>query len=313
MNKKVKTFLQKLKNPPVWAQITTYLVTLLSAVGALLILFVDYEKSALAALAYSLFFVAAISLAYSVYLIVRTVPVWKKKIIAWARKYEFTYLLLRNFGFRTIIFTIGSLCISIAFGFFNGVVGIYYRSVWNGALAAYYLCLAIIRGNVLLYHKRKRKKSIEDFRQEAWSQAKHYRNYGIILLLLNLALSSMIGQMVFEDRAFHYADWTLYAHAAYAFYKIAMSIVNLFKARKQDDLTVQAIRNINFADAAVSILALQTALLHTFTVDGRNVALFNLITGSIVSIVIVSIAVLMIVAGIKQMKAIKSEKVDETV
>lgn len=313
MNKKVKTFLKKLKNPPVWAQVTTYFVTLLSAAGSLLILLVDFEKSFLVVFAYTLFGIAAISLAYSVYLLARLAPVLKKKIIAWASKYEFTYLLMRNFGFRTIIFTIGSLLTSIAFGVFNGVMGIYYLSLWNGALAVYYLCLAMIRGNVLLYHKRKRKKSIEDFRKEAWIRAKHYKDYGIILFLLNLALSSMIAQMVFENKAFQYADWTLYAHAAYTFYKITMSIINLFKARKQDDLTVQAIRNINLADATVSILALQTAMLHTFMTDGRNIALLNFITGSIVSIIIVSIAVVMIVAGIKQMKAIKSENVNETV
>ena len=79
-----------------------------------------------------------------------------------------------------------------------------------------------------------------------------------------------------------------------------MAIYNLFKARKQDDLTVQAIRNINLMDAAVSILALQTALLNTFSGEGVNISLFNTLTGSVVSLFTLGLGVFMIIKANKE-------------
>ena len=47
MKEKWKKLLKKIKNPPLWAQLLTYGVTVLSAVGALLILLVEYTGNAL--------------------------------------------------------------------------------------------------------------------------------------------------------------------------------------------------------------------------------------------------------------------------
>jgi hypothetical protein len=84
-----------------------------------------------------------------------------------------------------------------------------------------------------------------------------------------------------------------------------MSIINLFRAKKQDDLIIMAIRNVNFIDAAVSILALQTALLHTFTTGNVDISLFNTLTGIAVSTISISLAILMIRKGYKQTKELK--------
>ena len=73
---------------------------------------------------------------------------------------------------------------------------------------------------------------------------------------------------------------------------------------------MQAARNVNFTGAAVSILALQTALLHTFGDEGLNISLFNTLTGSVVSILSVLLAVTMIVVGQKRMKK-ESEETNE--
>ena len=127
-------------------------------------------------------------------------------------------------------------------------------------------------------------------------------------MILNAALSSAIAQMIFDDRSFEYKDWLIYAFAAYAFYKIIMSVRNAIKARRQDDLTIQAIREINMVDAAVSILALQTALLHTFSDPGMDISLFNTFTGTAVSLFSLGLSVSMIVRGSKIIKEIENGK-----
>ena len=110
---------QKILNPPTCAKVLTFIITILSAVGALLMLLIDYQGNILEIVAYTLFAIAGISLAYSVYLIVRVIPTIKKNIISFLEKNEVTYLLLRNFGFRTVIFAIGSFAMSLLFSGFN--------------------------------------------------------------------------------------------------------------------------------------------------------------------------------------------------
>ena len=295
---------KKILYPPTWAKILTFIVSIVSAVGALLMLLVEYENNALAIVAYTLFGIAGTSLAYSVYLLIPLFPKMKNGMIEWMEKREFTHLLLRNFGFRTVVFSVGSFLMSLLFSAFNAYMGIANRSIWYGALAAFYIALALIRGGVLTYHRSRMGKRESD----EYVKAKVYRNSGIITLILNIALSSAIAQMIFSGAHFSYMGWTVFAYAAYAFYKITMSIISFIKAHKQTDLTVRAIRNINLVDALVSILALQTALLTMFSEGDINISLFNTLTGIAVSVLSVGIGIYMIISANQKMKELKKDK-----
>lgn len=301
---------KKILNPPTWAKVLTFIITLLSATLSLVMVGLGLENGALAIIAYILFGVAGVSLTYSVYLTIPLFPKMKSGIIAWMEKHEFTHLLLRNFGFRTVIFAIGSFLMSLLFSGFNAYMGIKNRSIWYGALAAFYIALAFLRGGVLAYHKSRIGKKMQN--DDEYLKAKVYRNSGIITLILNIALSSAIAQMIFSGAHFTYMGWTIFAYAAYAFYKITMSIIALIKAHKQTDLTVRAIRNINLVDALVSILALQTALLTTFGSDEVSMSAFNTATGIVVSTLSIAIGVYMITSANKKIKEIqKGNKTNE--
>lgn len=300
------SILKNMLNPPTWAKILTFIITILSATLSLVMVFLGIENGAFAIISYILFGVAGVSLSYSVYLIIPLFPKMKRGIIAWMEKHEFTYLLLRNFGFRTVIFSIGSFLMSLLFSGFNAYMGIKNRSIWYGALAGFYIALAFLRGGVLIYHKNKIGKKAQN-KNDDYKKAKVYRNSGIITLILNVALSVAIGQMIFSDAHFTYMGWTIFAYAAYSFYKITMSIISFIKAHKQVDLTVRAIRNINLVDALVSILALQTALLTMFSQGETNISIFNTFTGTVVSFLSVGIGIYMIVSANKKMKELQKE------
>ena len=291
-------------NPPTWAKVLTFIVMIISATLSLVMVALGFENNLIAILAYVLFAVAGISLAYSVYLIIPLFPKMKSGIITWMEKYQFTHLLLRNFGFRTVIFAIGSFLMSLLFSLFNAYMGIINSSIWYGALATFYIALAFLRGGVLLYHKNKIGKKTQN---DEYVKAKVYRNSGIITLILNIALSSAIAQMIFSNAHFTYIGWTIFAYAAYAFYKITMSIISFIRAHKQEDLTVRAIRNINLVDSLVSILALQTALLTMFSEGEINISLFNTFTGIAVSMLSVSIGIYMIVSANKKINQLQKE------
>jgi len=149
---------------------------------------------------------------------------------------------------------------------------------------------------------------ITDSKSE-YTKARIYRNSGIITLILNLALSSAIAQMIFSNAHFSYFGWTIFAYAAYAFYKITVAIISFIKAHKQTDLTIRAIRNINLADALVSILALQTALLTMFSEGEVDISLFNTLTGIVVSLSTIAIGIYMIVSATNKIKEIQKEKI----
>lgn len=303
-----RTLWKKILNPPTWAKVLTFLLMIISATFSLVMVGLGLENNGvLAILAYILFGIAGITLTYSVYLIIPLFPKLKRNVINWMENHEFTRLVLRNFGFRTITFAVLSFFMSLVFSGFNAYMGIANRSIWYGALATFYIALAFLRGGVLLYHRKKRGSNF-NIENAEYIKAKVYRNSGIITLILNVALSSAIAQMIFSDAHFSYMGWTVFAFAAYAFYKITMSIISFIKAHKQEDLTVRAIRNINLVDALVSILALQTALLTTFSTGEVNISIANTLTGIVVSVLSISIGVYMVISANKKMKELKEEK-----
>ena len=283
--------------------VLTYVLTVIFIAAAMLMLFVEYEGTALEIIAYTSYALAAIGLAYSVYTIVIFAPSAKARIMNAINSNPLAKRLLDNWGYRTLITTVFTFAITLVNSIFNAYLGISEKSIWFGALAAYYIVLSLCRGGLLLHHRKKR-----DTQRDILIKARNYKRCGVLLLILNAALSSAIGQMIFDDRSFEYKDWFIYAFAAYAFYKIFMSVRNVARARKQDDLTIQAIRNINLIDGAVSILALQTALLHTFGDGSVDISLFNTLTGIAVSGGAITVSIIMIVRGTKEEIKLKRQE-----
>lgn len=297
---KIKELFIELRRPSGKILVFTYLFTLVFITAAMIMLFVDYSAPLLSVFAYSSFGLAGVSLAYSVYTIVIYAPGFKGRIKSWLMENPISRQIIKNLGFRRLITSTVSFGITVVNSVFNAYLGISERSIWFGALAAYYIFLALTRSGLLIYQRKRR-----EYESEALLRAKKYTRCGVLLLILNAALSSAIAQMIFDDRSFEYKDWLIYAFAAYAFYKIIMSVINAIKASRQDDLTIQAIRQINMIDGAVSILALQTALLHTFGDGSVDISLFNTLTGCAVSGFSMSLSIYMIVKGTKTIKEIK--------
>lgn len=236
-----------------------------------------------------------------------------RKLRQWAHKYEFTDRLISQYGFRTIILSVGSLAVSTAYALFNGIIALLELSLWYGALAAYYILLASMRGGIIFHHNRNRKRghaaelspSPEDDAAAETDRkiraVKTYRACGAVLVFLPLCLSGAVTQMVLSQRTYNYTGVMLYVAAGYTFYKIVMSIVNLVKAHRADDPTVRAVRNINFADALVSVLALQTAMVRAFT-GGTNLRPLNAVFGFAVCALTVVLGITMVIKANKTLQ-----------
>ena len=75
--------------------------------------------------------------------------------------------------------------------------------------------------------------------------------------------------------------------SVYAFTKIAFATVNLVKSRKYASAKLVTLRNISFADACVSIFALQRSMLVSFgDMTERDIRIFNAVIGSVVCVIV---------------------------
>jgi len=310
MQEKWRNFLRRLKNPTGLLLTLTYLVAVISIVAAITFAVLAPSSLGLQILSYICYALAAISLGYTVYTIVLFAPKIKRNITALLRKSQLISRMLDNYGFRTVLLAAGALFINIAYAVFNGVIGILERSIWYGALAGYYLLLILLRSGLVLYHRKKAKglTNYEDELEEQLAEIRKFKICGCLLIVLPFFLSFAILEMVVNDRGYDYMGLMIFAVAAYTFYKITMAIVNAIKSRKKsDDITVQALRNVSLADAMVSILALQTAMFHSFGTEELNTGLFNALTGGAVCALTIALGVFTIMIANKKRKNLQKE------
>lgn len=300
----MKNVWQWLKSPKIWWFAITVVIFAAEIVGVILLL-KGTAGSALSVFAFLLFALSAITLAYLVYCIIYFVPKAKLSVTSTAQKHEFSRKLMEQYGFRTIIFAILSFTVNVGFVVYNGTIGIYYRSYWYLALGVYYLFLAIMRGGVLISHRRKGDAEGAT-KQIKLRETKTYLLCGMGLMVLPLAFSAVVWLTYATNQAFVHAGYMIYLFAAYAFYKIIMAVYNFVKARKGDEMTVRAIRNVNLANALVSLFALQTAMFHEFSPEA-NLGVGNAVTGAAVCALTAAIGIYMIIKGSSAIKQIKNE------
>ena len=245
---------------------------------------------------YILYVFAAISLAYFVYSLVYFTPKIKQNIIKFLKSHKLTNELLSNYGYRTFMFSIFSFALNIAYVIFQGILAFSTLSSWYISITAYYLILSLMKGNVFFSKKRAKDNDIKE--------AKTFRFTGIMFMFLTLALSGMIVLIYTSNMYFEYAGIMIFVAAAYTFLNLTLAIINIFKAKKQDDLHVENIRNINLVHAVFSIIVLQVAMFQAFSPE-NNTSIANGLTGAAVSIVILFLGILMIIKANKNLKHLK--------
>ncbi len=288
----LKKFVRWLKNPRGHAVWITYLLTALFVAAALAAVIIMPE-GVWAAAAYAAYCLAGVFFMLSVVITVRLAPTLKQRTVSLLKRNKVAARMMEQYDFRTICFALLSFTVTIAYAVYNGVIGITRLSVWYGALAVYYILLALMRGGVLSGYRPKAEKRLKE------KEIAVYGRCGAALIFMPLCLSVVIARMVSGYNSFEHPGMMIYAAALYAFCKIIAAVVHMFKARKTDDFGVRAIRSVNLADAMVSILALQTAMFAEFSPGGDN-ALFNAATGFGVCVLTAALGVFMIIVARKE-------------
>ena len=178
---------------------------------------------------------------------------------------------------RTLNLALASLTFNIAFAIYHLVLGLVTSSWWLLTLGSYYLVLSIVRFMVL------RSKSKERFITKFT---------GWMLIILSIPLAGTVILSVIRDRGHELHMIVMIAMAAYAFTKITLATIKLIKSRRSTLATLITLRNISFADAFVSIFALQRSMLVSFEgMTEAEIVIMNAALGSAVCVIVVLLGI----------------------
>lgn len=188
--------------------------------------------------------------------------------------------ILHNGRKRALLFTLLGLAVNSAWGLGNAVLGIITHSVWLLTLSAYYIILAAMRFSVILFELKRRNRELSDS-----TFIKTFSGY--MLLMLDIILIASVFLTVKQGIGTEYHEIIMLSIATYTFTKITLAVINLCKSRKNPLSHITILRNISFADAAVSVFSMQRSMLVSFNgMSEANIALLNSLTGAAVCVII---------------------------
>lgn len=273
------------------------LAVILIFLSTALLLYAFLYPNAIPVVAYISYFVSA----YTLTVVMIKMPALCKKIKRGLYGNKYSNMYLTNSQIRAKISLYTGCGISVLYACFKLGMGIYLSSVWLGAVAVYYIILSLMR--LALLRRFRRSKWYETEEGLHLFGLKSFRFCGILMFLLNIAVSGLVVQMIWQNKSYEYPGFLIYATAAYAFYCLTMAIINIVKYRHMEQPILSAAKMLSFACALISILAMQTAMLTQFGNGQENFArLMNSLTGGAVCFSIFVMAVWMIRKANKEMK-----------
>ncbi|MBO5332886.1 MAG: hypothetical protein J6B37_02095 [Clostridia bacterium] len=121
-------------------------------------------------------------------------------------------------------------------------------------------------------------------------------------MLTSLPLAGMVILTSFKDRGVVHHEIVMITIALYTFIKITLATINLVKTKgKKVSVTLNTLRHISFADAAVSISALQRSMLVSFgDMPENDIRIFNIVVGSVVCFVVFLLGLSLLGLGAKR-------------
>ncbi len=254
-------------------------------------------------------FVSIISYALSAYtltIVCFRIPDIIKLITKIKNENKYVVRLRTDRHLRIKISLLASFVFNVIYAIFQFFIGLYHGSFWFYSMFAYYLSLAVMR-YFLMRHTL-----ANQVNEKPKSELLKYCFCGWMMLFLNLALSLMVFFMVYWNRTFNHHQITTIALAAYTFTSLTMAIINFIKYRKFKSPVYSAAKSISLTSACVSIITLEATMLTSF---GNDMDIFVRklllgVTGGVVSIFVLTIAINIIVNGMRKIKNYKEDSSD---
>lgn len=306
--KKFKDMIFKMLFPPVWA------IVLSSLLGFPLVIFSLKFLSSTNPISYLSYVLSAYALTVLCANFPRAKRRYKelihgdeiKAIVSFHKfmnRYKYTSIYLNDKEFRAKISLYTGLGINCFYALFKCGTGIMFHSAWLWAIGIYYVMLSAIRFMLL------RNVQITDKKEHTLERKIHeYRSArlcGIMMLALNMAMSGMTVQMIWQNREYEYKGYIIYISAMYAFYCFINAVVNVVKFARINNAILLSAKILSLAGALMSMFALQTAMFSAFGGEEKFQRLMNMITGGAVCLIVMGMAVFMIVRSNRNLKSLE--------
>lgn len=274
------------------------LLTILSAAGLVCVFFRGWDRPVFAYTAYVLSFY---TLSVDCVFFSQTLPGYYRQARQKVYGTSLGNRYMTDVAFKVRVSLYNSLVINLLYSAFKLMAGIYYSSVWWGAVAFYYMVLALIRFLLLRY--------MNGYHHNAniLSEYRRCRLCGILLVLLNLALSGIVVQMVWQNKTYAYPEIILITIATYTFYTVTVSIVDLVKYRRFKSPVMSAAKAIRLAAALVSVLNLETAMLAQYSEDAAFRRLMTALTGAGVCLIVLVLSAVMVLRANRAIREMENE------
>lgn len=213
-------------------------------------------------------------------------------------------LYRRDAGLRVKLSLYVSLAMNVLYALMQLGLGFYNRSVWFYVLAGYYILLSLMRYFLLKETRNDR------LGKNRFFEYLIYRLCGILLALMNIALSVIVFYIVWQNRGFEYHYILTIAMAAYTFFTLTKAIVDIVKYRKYESPVMSASKAISLAAALVSMLSLETAMLTAFGEGNDPVfrQIMTACTGAAVCMAVLAVALYMIIHSTGQIRKLRKGK-----
>lgn len=198
-----------------------------------------------------------------------------------------------------------SAFINTAYAVFNFFIGWRNNSLWFISVGGYYLLLCLIRFFLLKVAESANKKDAD---KRIIFELKIYRIVGVVMFIVNIAMSVMAVQLIWQNGGTVHSDIMTIAMATFTFYYLTVAIINLQKYRKTTQPINSASKMLNFACALMSMFTLQTAMISAFGNDEAFQQHMNTATGCAVFVLVFGLAVYMVRRANKLLKIAKEDK-----
>lgn len=269
---------------------------------------VDFGYNVYAAIGY---FICGLLLLYTVYMIaIACVELSRRMRAAKDRprvKKRLKYSFFHDVEFRSLVFTGWSLLCNVGYTLFLCIMAIQLQSSWYGSLAIYYIMLTLTRGGMLMQTAKDAETHKDDLYGLHLANVNTYMYCGIMMLALAAAFSVSVVQVLVVGAGYRVPVWGIWTIAAFAIYRLGVSVFNFVQASRYDDLAARSANYINLTTALVSLLSFQTAFYTVFP-SSLNQRIFLGITGTFVFLVVLGLGIYMIVHAAKKYKKIKKLK-----
>lgn len=184
---------------------------------------------------------------------------------------------------RFIDFVYLSLAMNLVTGFSKMLISFYIPSLWFGLNAGYYIVLCLAR--IMIIRGYRLSGSVQGESERYEIEKNTYYSVGLVIVALSVSYFCISLRMFFHGDTTTYGNYLVYLVALIAFSKLGLAVYGTIITRKMQKPVVSALKLINFADALVSIVVTQCAILGMVHPE-TDFAQWNGTVGMVVSAVI---------------------------